>query len=252
MSKVKLFAAIMLALAVCLGGTAALADEDGFEAVAGEWYTEEYSMNITEDGRFLIAFNDEDWTGALEETDWVNEEDEELTAYRLILDDPGLSLWEDIALVPDLYHPGKLTFWHDGTEGEAFYNVPVYIREVPEDEEELAYYEPYFTVDTADGEEPAARMMITFLRPVTNVAMFTMFDQEIDEEGNLGYNADAFEWWDALDSQERILVIHVFEGDMPELGINFVTEEDEMLDFAIEISGADGEPVLTLLPPSNG
>ena len=79
-----------------------------------------------------------------------------------------------------------------------------------------------------------------------------MFNQEIDEEGNLGYNADALDWWAELDSQERIAVIHVFEGDLPDLSISFLAEDGTRYDFAVQISGADGELELLPLLPSNG
>ena len=55
-----------------------------------------------------------------------------------------------------------------------------------------------------------------------------------------------------LDSQERIVVTHVFEGDLPDLGIHFVNEDEIEVDFAVEISGEDGALILTPLPASNG
>ncbi len=245
MKKFKVITAILAALALCLAGTAALADEDDFSEIAGVWYTEEVMMTITDEGRFVIEWFDEDWTGSLEEPDWrLNEEEEEYAAYRMVLDDPEMSMWEENELVTDVYHYGKLTLVQDETPHEVFWNVPVYVMEV--DEEDLEAYEPYAFIDAAKGEEPAVTMMFTFLRPVKDIAVMEMFDQHFDEDGNLGYNGVSLEWWPELDSQERIVVTRVFEGDMPDLSIGFIGEDETRYEFAVQMSGADG--ALELLP----
>ena len=70
--------------------------------------------------------------------------------------------------------------------------------------------------------------------------------QEFDEDGNLGYNANALGWWAELDSQERIVVKHVFRGDLPELSVSFLAEDGTRYDLAVEISGRSGQ---LILPP---
>ena len=249
MKKMFVFAALLMAF--CLAATPALTEKEDFSEIAGTWYTEEISMTVTEEGHFVIEWFDGDWVGSLEK-DWrTNEEEEEYPAYRIILDDPKDVMWEDLELIPDIYHPGKLTLCRDGSpDGDVFWNVPVYVMEVPD--EELEYYEPYTLIDEADGEEPAVTAMFTLLRPATDIAVLIMFNQEIDEEGNLGYNADALDWWPELDSQERIVVKHVFEGDLPDLCFSFLAEDGTRYDFAVQISGMDGELELLPLLPSNG
>ena len=251
MKRMKVLALVLLAL--CLAGTPALADGD-FSELAGEWYTEEYMMEVTEEGRYIMEYNDGDQTGSLEQEWRTNEEGDEYAAYKMIPDDPEESSAENHELVPDIYHPGKMTYYRDEYPLEQFYNVPVYVMDMGEDEDELEYYEPYYTVDTVEDEdEPSVTMMFTFLRPVRDVGVMVMFDQEFDEDGNMGYNADCVQWWQTLDSQERVLVKHVFEGDLPDLGISFICEDDgTQYDFAVDMSGYDGELILMRLPPSNG
>lgn len=248
MKKLKVFTAILLAL--CLTGAAVLAEEDDYSGIMGTWYTEEIMMTITEEGRFTVEWFDGDWTGLLEGDLRTNENGDEYTVYRMILDNPEDSMWEELELVPDIYHPGKMSFYFDGNPREVFYNVPVYAMDM--EGEDLSYYEPYFFIDEAGGEEPAVPVMFTLLRPATDIAVMKMFNQRIDEEGNLLYNADALEWWAELDSQEHIVVTHVFEGDMPDLGIGFIAEDGTSMNFAVEISGEDGELILIPLLPSNG
>ena len=250
MKKVKAFMAILAALALCLAEAPAMADEDDFSEIAGVWYTEEVMMTITDEGRFVIEWFDEDWTGSLE-TEWrTNEEEEEYAAYRMILDDPELSMWEENELVTDVYHYGKLTLVQDETPHEVFWNVPVCVMEV--DEEELETYEPYAFIDAAKGEEPAVTIMFTFLRPAKDIAVMEMENQHFDEDGNLGYNGVTLEWWPELDSQERIVVTRVFEGDMPDLSIGFIAEDETRYEFAVTISGADGAPELLEVPAGEG
>ena len=250
MKKLKAFAVILLVLALCLAGAPAVADEDDFYDIEGTWYTEEVMMTITEEGRFTIEWFDEDWTGSLE-TDWrLNEEEEEYAAYVMTLDNPELSMWEENELVSDVYHPGKLTLVQDGTPHEIFWNVPVYVVDMSE--EDLDVYEPYAFIDAAKGEEPAVTMMFTFLRPVRDVAVMELENQRFDEEGNFAYNGVSLEWWPELDSQERIVVTRVFEGDMPDLSIGFVTEDEIRYEFAVTISGADGELELMEVPAGEG
>ena len=141
MKKARIFTAVLLALCLCLAGASALAEEEeDFSEIAGVWYTEEIEMSISEEGRFVLGWNDGDWAGSLEKEPWANGDEPEYTAYRMILDDPEQSMWESLELVPDLSYPGKITYYQDGTPLDAFYNVPVCVTE-PE-EEELAYYEP--------------------------------------------------------------------------------------------------------------
>jgi len=248
MKKMKVFAAILLAL--CLALASALAEEEDYSEIAGEWYTEEVMMTVTEEGRFVLEWNDGDWTGLLEPDRRINEEDEEYTAYRMILDNPEDSIWESLELVPDLYHPGKLTYYQDGYPLDVFYNVPIYVMDM--EGEDLSVYEPYAFIDTANGNEPAVTMMFTFLQPVKDVAVMEMFNQRIDEDGNLGYNGTTLEWWAQLDSLERIVVTRVFEGDLPDLSVNFITEDGTGYDFAVQMSGYDGELELLQLAAPNG
>ena len=168
----------------------------------------------------------------------------------MVLDHPEDSIWDDLELVPDIYHPGKLIFFRDGTPGEIFYNVPVSITDM--DGEDLSYYEPYTLIDTAEGEEPAATMMITLLRPAADIAVMAMSEQEFDEDGSLLYAGETLEWWEELDSQERIVITHVFEGDLPELALSFIGEDETGYAFGVQLSGADGEPELVPLLPPNG
>lgn len=251
MKKMRMTLAVLTVLALCLAGAGTLAEEGDFSDIAGDWYTEEIMMTLTEDGRFVLGWNDGDWTGTLEPDVQLNEEDEEVVVYRMILDDPEV-LWqqEELSLVPDIYHPGKLFFCRDDRVAEIFYNVPVYVMDMAD--EDLSVYEPYFLIDDAKGEEPAITMMFTLLRPATDVGVLTMFDQEIDDDGNLGYNGDTLEWWPELDSMERIVVTHVFQGDLPDLAFSFLGEDGTRYDFAVDISGEDGELVLWPLLPSEG
>lgn len=248
MKKLTVFAALLLAL--CLAGTAAPAEAADLSGAAGTWYTEEIMMTIGEDGRFVLGWNDGDWTGRLEPVERTNEDGEEYTAFRMVLDHPEDSIWDDLELVPDIYHPGKLIFFRDGTPGEIFYNVPVSITDM--DGEDLSYYEPYTLIDTAEGEEPAATMMITLLRPAADIAVMAMSEQEFDEDGSLLYAGETLEWWEELDSQERIVITHVFEGDLPELALSFIGEDETGYAFGVQLSGADGEPELVPLLPPNG
>ena len=48
----KGFAAVLLA--VCLAAAPALAEKADFGEIAGTWYTEEISMDITDKGRFIV------------------------------------------------------------------------------------------------------------------------------------------------------------------------------------------------------
>ena len=95
-------------------------------------------------------------------------------------------------------------------------------------------------------------MMFTLLRPAADVAVLRMTDQEIDEDGELAYNAETLEWWAELDGQERIVVKHVFEGDLPDLLISFAAEDEVCYNYAVQISGEDGTLFLMPLLPSNG
>ena len=246
--KMRIFAAVLLA--VCLAAAPAIAEKADSGEIAGTWYTEEIMMDVTEDGRFVLGWNDGDWTGTLEADPRTTEDGREYTAWRMILEDPDDVAWEDMELVPDPDYPGKMTFCFNGHEGDVFYNVPVCVEEM--EDGELAYYEPYALIDNADGEGPAVTVMFTLLRPATDVAVLAMFDQEFDEEGNLGYNADALEWWAELDSQERIVVKHVFQGDLPDLSVSFLAEDGTRYDLAVEISGESGQLILVPLLPSNG
>ena len=167
MKKWLVFAALMLAL--CLVCASVAAEEADFSEIAGEWYTEEISMTLTEDGRFILGWNDGDWTGSMQPDLRTTPEGDEYYAFLLVLDDPEVTSADKLELVPDYYHPGKITLYRDGTPHEDFYDVPVYVMEM--DEEELEYYEPYYFIDDADGEEPAVIVMITLLRPATDVAV---------------------------------------------------------------------------------
>ena len=249
MRKTRILMLILMAAVLCLAGTAALADGD-FSAIAGDWYTDEVMMTVTEEGRFLLGWNDEDWTGSLEEEWRTNEEEEEYAAYVMILDDPELSMWDELELIPELYYPGKMGYYQDGSQIMFFYNVPVCVTEM--DEEELEYWEPYTLIDTADGEEPAVTMMFTLLRPATDVAVLALEDQEINDEGSMAYSCTALGTWDELDSQEHIAVKHVFEGDLPELMITFTAEDGTLHELAVDISGADGELILWAMEPGEG
>ena len=248
MRKLTVFAAVLTAL--CLAGTTVPAEGTDRSGAAGPWYTEEIMMTIEEDGRFVLGWNDGDWTGSLEPEERRNEDGEEFTAYRMVLDHPEDSIWNELELVPNIYHPGKLTFYRDGTPGEIFYDVPVSITDMAG--EDPGWYEPYTLIDTAEGEEPAAVMMVTFLRPAADIAVMTMTDLKTDEEGSLLYTGNTLEWWEELDSQERILIRHVFEGDLPELSVSFIGEDGTGYAFGIQLSGADGEPELIPLLPPNG
>ena len=252
MKKGKIIAAtlLVLILLVCLAMAPAAADGEDYYDIEGDWYTEEVTMTITEEGRFTIEWFDEDWTGSLKMDLRLNEEEEEYAAYVMTLDHPELSMWEKNELVTDVYHPGKLTLVQDGTPHEAFWNVPVYVMDMGE--EDLEVYEPYAFIDAAKGEEPAVTMMFTFLRPVKDIAVMEMEDQQFDEDGNLGYNGVTLQWWPELDSQERIVVTRVFEGDMPDLSISFMTEDEIRYEFAVAISGADGALELLSLPTGEG
>ena len=79
-----------------------------------------------------------------------------------------------------------------------------------------------------------------------------MYNQGFDEEGTFGYDGDTLEWWAAVDSRTQIVVKHMFEGDLPELSISFIAEDDTSYNFAVEISGGNGEMILTPLEPLNG
>ena len=250
MKTVRFITAILLTLSLLLTGAAALAEEADFSEITGVWYTEEIMMEITEDGRFEIGWNDEDWLGSLQAEPRTNDEGEEYTAYRMTLDNPELSMWDALELVTEPYHSGKLTLVHDGTPGDIFYDIPVSVTDLGD--EDPSNYDPYVLIDEAAGQEPAVTLMFTLLRPATDVAVMHMYDQEIDEEGYLGYNATTLEWWAELDSQTRIVVKHVFEGDLPDLCFSFLAEDGTRYDFAVQISGMDGELELLPLLPSNG
>ena len=90
-------------------------------------------------------------------------------------------------------------------------------------------------------------MCVLFTEEVGGVILL-MFD----EDGNLGYNGVTLEWWPELDSQERIVVTRVFEGDMPDLSIGFIAEDETRYEFAVTISGADGAPQLLEVPAGEG
>lgn len=241
----KLLSAAMALLMLCLAGMTAGAEAEGI-GIAGKWYTEEIMMTVTEEGRFNLEWFDGDWTGTLEEEWRLNEEGEEVPVYRLMLDNPELANGEETELVGNPYHPGELTYYQDGNPRETFWNVPAYVMEM--DEEDPEVYAPYFTVDAADGEEPQVMLMITLLRPATDISVMKMFDQEIDEDGMLAYSAEPLMQWEALDSRERILVTDVVEGDLPDLMLAFTDEEGISWCYMVQFSGADGKPDLMEAP----
>nr|MCR5297389.1 hypothetical protein [Clostridiales bacterium] len=83
MMKMKVFAAVLLAL--CLAAAPVLTEEDqDFSDIACEWYTEEFMMEIDENGRFVMEYNDGDVTGALEQEWRTNEEGDEYAAFIII------------------------------------------------------------------------------------------------------------------------------------------------------------------------
>ena len=227
-----------------------LAGEGAFSAIAGDWYEDEIMMNISNTGRFVVGWNDGDWTGTLEAEQITNTEGEEITAYRMISDDPKANSWENPELVPDIYYPGKLTLTRDGTPVDTFFNAPIRIEDMAG--EDLANYEPYTLIDNTGGEDGAAIFMLTLLRPARDVAVMQMYNQGFDDEGTFGYDGDTLEWWAAVDSRTQIVVKHMFEGDLPELSISFIAEDDTSYNFAVEISGGNGEMILTPLEPLNG
>ena len=227
-----------------------LAGEGAFSAIAGDWYEDEIMMSISNTGRFVVGWNDGDWTGTLEAEQITNTEGEEITAYRMISDDPKANSWENPELVPDIYYPGKLTLTRDGTPVDTFFNAPVRVEDMAG--EDLANYEPYTLIDNTGGEDGAAIFMLTLLRPARDVAVMQMYNQGFDDEGTFGYDGDTLEWWAAVDSRTQIVVKHMFEGDLPELSISFIAEDDTSYNFAVEISGGNGEMILTPLEPLNG
>ena len=227
-----------------------LAGEGAFFAIAGDWYEDEIMMNISNTGRFVVGWNDGDWTGTLAAEQIINKEGEEITAYRMISDDPKANSWENPELVPDIYYPGKLTLTRDGTPVDTFYSAPVRVEDMAG--EDLTNYEPYTLIDNSGGEEEAAIFMLTLLRPARDVAVMQMYNQGFDDDGTFGYDGDTLEWWEAVDSRTQIVVRHVFEGDLPELSISFIGEDDTPYNFAVEISGGNGELILTPLEPTNG
>ena len=95
MIKEKTLKAILLILlvllflpALCLAAAPALAEEEDFSAIEGDWFTEEIMMTVTDDGHFVLGWNDGDWTGSLKPERRVNEDGDEYIAYRMILEDP--------------------------------------------------------------------------------------------------------------------------------------------------------------------
>ncbi len=244
-------AAAFLATALIGASPAGKAEEAGFADIAGDWYTMEIMMTVEEDGRFVLGWNDGDWTGSLREETQLSEEDGEVPAYRLVLDRPELSMWEELMLVPDPGSPGTLVYYQDDVPAMVFRDAPVSVTEVTE--EELEYLEPYIFIDATAGREPAAYVLITFLRPVKDAAVLAMSDQQIDEDGELLYNGETLEWREQLDSQESIVVKTVFDGDLPNLAISFLSEDDGTgYDYALQMSGRDGSIVLLPLPQSQG
>ena len=132
MKKMIVFAALLMT--ICLAAAAARTEKEDYSEIAGTWYTEEISMTVTDEGRFVIEWFDGDWIGFLE-TDWrTNEDKEDYPAYRIILEEPKDVMWEDMELIPDLHHPGKLTLWFNGHPGDVFWNVPVYVTEVSDED----------------------------------------------------------------------------------------------------------------------
>ena len=133
---------------------------------------------------------------------------------------------------------------------DTFYSAPVRVEDMAG--EDLTNYEPYTLIDNSGGEEEAAIFMLTLLRPARDVAVMQMYNQGFDDDGTFGYDGDTLEWWEAVDSRTQIVVRHVFEGDLPELSISFIGEDDTPYNFAVEISGGNGELILTPLEPTNG
>ncbi len=252
MKKPTFFAMILTAavLALCLAGTPSAAEEDDFSDIAGVWYAEDATMTVTEEGRFAIESIDGDWTGSLKAERRLNEEEEEYAAYVMTPDDPELSTPEKNELTADVYHPGKLTLVQDGTPRVVFRNVPVSVADVGE--EDLTAFEPYAFVDGANGEEPAVTMMFTFLRPAKDVAVTKLENQQFDENGEFICSGVSLDWWPELDSLQRVVVTYVFEGDLPELSISFAAENEIRYEYAVMISGADGELDFMEIPAGEG
>ena len=249
--------ALVVSLMMVFGACAGMAEDEItvetiLPEIAGTWYEDEIMMEISSDGRFTIGWNDGDWTGKLEPEVRVDEEYGEYFAFPITLDDPDMTSWEDLVLVLDLLCPGRLVLLREDNPIDSFYNVPVYVKDMAQ--EDLSYYEPYILVDGEknDEEEMAVTMMFTLLRPAKDIALMKMFNQAFDEDGNLGYDGDTIEWWAELDSRTQIVYTHVFEGDYPDLSFSFIGEDEIPYNFAVEISGESGDLILTPLLPSNG
>ena len=253
MIKEKTLKAILLVLlvlpALCLAAAPALAEEEDFSAIEGDWFTEEIMMTVTDDGHFVLGWNDGDWTGSLKPERRVNEDGDEYIAYRMILEDPKDAAERNPEFVSDPYHPGKLLYYQDGIALDVFCNAPVWAMDISE-EEDLSEYEPCTYVDLSRGEEQAATILFTFLRPVKEVEVLSLYDQEIDEYGELGFRSKPLARWEQIDSGFCIVVKYVFEGDLPELAITFLTEDNIGYTLSVEISGEDG--AIDLLPQSSG
>ena len=238
-----LLAAVMLCMALAGTAWAEDGDEGIFSYGTGVWYGESaHSVLTVTPGRFEMVWTDTVWTGTLS-AEWEEDEDgEEIVVYTMTPDGEAGAELESAILLPDLYHPGKMTYIENGTAAEVFHDSPVFVEDVSG--QNLSAYEPYGMLDAANGKEPAITMMFMFLAPVTDFEVMGLSNVEVSEEGELIYDGQILEIVDACAPGDRFAVTRVFEGDLPNLAISFVDEEGKGRTYTVQISGADGELIL--------
>ncbi|MDO4867803.1 MAG: hypothetical protein Q4C10_14830 [Clostridia bacterium] len=80
---------------------------------------------------------------------------------------------------------------------------------------------------------------------VSDVALLALELTDFDEDGNVAFDTDVLCEQDALRADEHLVVKIAFYGDVPGYGIRLTDAAGEVRQFAIGISGRDGELMLT-------
>ena len=81
--------------------------------------------------------------------------------------------------------------------------------------------------------------------PVYNVALLSLELADFDEDGNVAFDTEVLYEQDALPVEDHLVVKIAFYGDIPGYGIRMTDSMGGTRQFAIAISGRDGDLMLT-------
>lgn len=119
--------------------------------------------------------------------------------------------------------------------------------------------EEYNWVTLYDGQEACA-IVFTTDSTVTDFTLWNLFAEDITENGDLIFSADAIDVDDSeglnslpsvMTPDTRIAVQLIFPGDTPSYGISYVDAAGKLRRFVIEMSGYDGSLLLLETDPED-